>query len=272
MESGLNHQSIDEFREGRGMKKFFLVSLFLLLTAFTVSAQGITTKSLSESWTGFLKKYSANGKVDYRGFKNDEEFAILINKLNLISLTSLSKEEKLAFYINVYNINVIKLICDYYPVDKITDIKITGSASPFKYKFIKLGKNSYSLDEIENQLIRGLYYEPRIHFALVAGAVSSPELAEEAFTGENLDKLLTKQTTKFLKNEKLNRFDFTNLKMNLNEAFKWYESDFGGQENFRIYISKYLDGSEAATLKAQNFAISFIPYDWNLNDKRQRLY
>jgi len=254
------------------MKRFFLISMFLVSTVISGSAQGITTKSFSESWTGFLKKYSANGKVDYRGIKNDDEFSILINKLSLISLSSLSKEEKLAFYINVYNINVIRLICDYYPVDKIMDIKITGSATPFKYKFIKLGKNLYSLDEIENQLIRGLYYEPRIHFALVAGAVSSPELTDEAFTGENLDKLLNKQATKFLKNEKLNRLDFVNLKLNLNEAFKWYESDFGGQENFRIYISKFFEGSEAATLRAQTFSISFIPYDWNLNDKRQRLY
>ncbi len=254
------------------MKKLFLISVFLFLSIIGGSAQGITTKSAGESWTGFLKKYSANGKVDYRGFKNDEEFTTFINKLSLISLSSLSKEEKLAFYINLYNINIIKLVCDYYPVDKITDIKIAGNSAPFKYKFIKLGKNIYSLDEIENQLIRGLYYEPRIHFALVAGAVSSPELADEAYTGDNLDRLLTKQTTKFLKNEKLNQFDFVNLKMNLNEAFKWYESDFGGQENFRIYISKFLDGSEAATLKAQNFSISFIPYDWNLNDNRQRLY
>lgn len=252
--------------------KSLLLLLTIMLSPCFVSAQPSALKGINDLWTTVLQKYVHDGRVDYRGLKSDSDFETLLPKFNNITITGLTKEEKLALYINAYNAGVIKIICDNYPVDNIQKLKVNGETA-FKIKFFNLSKKMYSLDDIENLLIRGLYTEPRIHFALVAGAVSSPELANTAYSADKLNDMLNNQAQLFLTNTRLNKLDFVNLKLELNEVFKWYANDFGGTENFQNYISPFVKPGESSILKKGTFTITYLPYDWSINDKKkQNLY
>ena len=136
-------------------------------------------------WDMMLKKHvSSTGKVDYDGFKSDPNFERYITILESANPNdpSWSSNDKKAFWINAYNSFTIKLILDNYPVKSIKDI-----SSPWDKKFITINGENYSLNQIENDILRPTYKDARIHFAVNCAAVSCPKLHNRAFTAENLN-------------------------------------------------------------------------------------
>lgn len=156
------------------------------------------TYSTHQLWNELLEKHvSKNGNVNYKGFKQDQkDFYGYTYILKLMyeheSFKTLSKEEKLAFWINAYNAFTVDLILRNYPIKSIKDIK-----NPWKQRHWKLGNKWYNLDEIEHQILRKMN-EPRIHFAINCASISCPKLQNKAFTPESLDTQLTNATKEFL--------------------------------------------------------------------------
>jgi hypothetical protein len=206
-------------------------------------------------WNTLLNKYVNAGKVDYASFKNDmglEKYLALLAENPPQS--SWSRDEQLAYWINTYNAFTIKLITDNYPVNSIMDLH---GGKPWDVKWIKLGKKSFSLNQIENEIIRPQFNEPRIHFAVNCAAKSCPPIANEAFTTANLEQLLEKQTIAFINDNKFNTVSSNQMK--LSKIFEWYSSDFG---NLVDFIKKYSKKPVSSTA-----SISYLEYDWALNGK-----
>jgi hypothetical protein len=204
-----------------------------------------------------LKKFvSATGVVNYKGLKSEvDKLNSYLSKLDKNPINSdWSRNEKLAYWINVYNAFTIKLILDNFPVNSIQDI---ADGKPWDLKWIKLGGKTYSLNQIENDIIRPEFNEPRIHFAVNCAAQSCPPLANQAFTAENLDSLLEKQTKVFINNTKYNKVSTSSAKVS--RIFDWYGSDFG---NVLSFLNKYLDKPLPAAAN-----IDFLDYDWSLNNR-----
>ena len=207
-------------------------------------------------WDQLLRKYvSASGKVNYNGFRNDK--AQLQQYLDLLAAnppqSSWSRGKRLAYWINAYNAFTVKLIVDNYPVSSIT--KLHGG-KPWDRQWIKLGSNTYSLNAIENDIIRPKFQEPRIHFAVNCAAKSCPPLLNKAWTADNLERNFEKQTKAFINNSQQN-----SLKANavqLSKIFEWYKQDFGNLTNF---LNKYSDIQINANAK-----VSYKEYDWALNN------
>ncbi len=201
-----------------------------------------------------LKKYVSNsGKVNYAGIKSEE--AILDGYLKTLSTTSLtgkSKDEKLAFWINAYNAFTIKKIVKNYPLGSITDL---DGGKPWDTKGIKIDGQNLSLNNIENDIIRPKYKEPRIHFAVNCAAKSCPPLLNEAWTADNLERNLEKQTRAFINSA---HNTITPGKLTLSKIFEWYGEDFG---NLESYIRKY-----ASSTVTKGASIEFGEYDWSLNN------
>lgn len=203
-----------------------------------------------------LKKHVSNdGVVDYAGFKKDE--SKLDTYLALLAddpaSESWTRAARLAYWINVYNAFTIKLILKHYPVSSIMDIE---NGKPWDMQWIKLGEKIYSLNEIENEIIRPQFNEPRIHFAVNCAAKSCPPLANTAYTEENLESLLQSQTIKFINNS-----SFNNLKKEMiaiSKIFEWYAGDFG---NIVTFVNKYTNIKINAGAK-----VSYLEYDWSLNN------
>ena len=146
-------------------------------------------------WNVLLQQHvSEKGNVNYKGFKKDE----LKLKSYLTSLSkdmpndSWSKDGKMAYWINAYNAFTIQLITNNYPISSIKDIE-----NPWDIEFINLGDKTFSLNEIEHEILRKMN-DPRIHFGIVCASVSCPKLQNAAFEVSNLDSKLNSATKEFL--------------------------------------------------------------------------
>ena len=241
-----------------------LLSIFFLATS--VSFCFNTNESLVKTnntynidhslWDHLLKQYVADhGDVNYKGFKQDVD--LLNTYINQLSTTipseHWSKQEQLAYYINVYNANTVKLIIDHYPIKSIKDIK-----NPWSKKRIYIGDKNYSLSEIENDILRKLD-EPRIHFAINCASKSCPKLLNVAYTAENVDSLLELTAKEFINNPDKNRISENSVQ--LSKIFDWYKKDFTDNGSLIDYINHY------SLVKINSKAkIDYLEYDWNLNE------
>lgn len=219
--------------------------------------QEYKTKVDHSNWDILLKKYVAdNGDVDYKGFKKDSK--ALNNYVTYLSIQvptdQWSINEQLAYFINVYNANTIKLIIDNYPIKSIKNI-----SNPWLKNRIKIGDKDYSLADIENGILRKMN-EPRIHFAINCASFSCPKLLNSAYSASNVQELMDRATKEFINNPVTNQLTIEEVK--LSEIFKWYKSDFTEGMSLIEYINQYADVKIAPNAK-----IGFLDYNWNLNDK-----
>ncbi len=207
-----------------------------------------------QQWNALLSAHvSPGGHVDYLALQRKE--AKLDAYLDVLAKkrpdSSWSREEGLAYWINAYNAYTIKLILNNWPVKSIRDIE-----DPWDQQWIKLEGKTYSLNQIEHEVIRPTYREARIHFALVCAAVSCPPLANQAYTAQNLDDLLERRTRKFVNDEQFNVTQEAVVRVS--PLFDWYKEDFGDVKGF---INGYLR-TDIPTSKE----LHFLEYDWALND------
>lgn len=251
--------------------KYSLILLIGLSTYSCFSAKGLPIKEVKEQtsaqtsneqldhsyWNDLLKKYvDDNGNVDYKGFKTEskqlnEYIDYLASK---VPSENWSINEQLAYFINVYNANTIKLIIDNYPLKSIKDIN-----NPWMKNRLKIGDKDYSLADIENGILRKMN-EPKIHFAINCASYSCPKLLNIAYTSENVQELMELATREFINNSNKNKISSNNPK--LSEIFKWYKSDFTENGSLIDYINQYSKTPVSADAK-----IDYIEYNWNLNDK-----
>ena len=210
-----------------------------------------------DSFDAQCRKFiDSKGFVDYSAWKKQE--SELDNYLSLLGeqgpSEDWSNDEKLAYWINLYNAYTIKLILKNLPVESIT--KLHGG-KPWDVKWIKVGNETYSLNNVEHDIIRKRFNEPRIHFAVNCAAKSCPPINNKAWTAENLESELERVTRSFINNKSMNQISSKQLK--LSKIFEWYQGDFG---DLRTFVQDYVD----VNIKP-SASISHIEYDWSLNGK-----
>lgn len=213
--------------------------------------------ALHDGWDALLSKYvSSNGEVDYEGFKNSKtELEVYLGLLSKNSPeSSWSREKSMAYWINAYNAHTIHLIINNYPLQSITDL---DGGNPWKVKRISIGDKEYSLNNIEHDILRPQFKDPRIHFAVNCAAKSCPKVHNQAWTETNLEFNLTKLTKEFVNNPKANTIN--NKSVALSKIFEWYKSDF---DDLIGFLNKY-----SAVPVDKNASVTFQDYDWDLNSK-----
>jgi hypothetical protein len=219
-------------------------------------------------WDAILKKNTrpsnyadiAYTGFDYAAIINSREFDKLVGSLESFSPEELhGREEKLAFWINVYNIFAVKLVRDHFPV---TGIKKVGNVfSPvWTTPAGKVGGHMYTLSDIEHGILRPMK-EPAIHFAIVCASVSCPDLRQEAYTATALKDQLKSQTNLFLENKGM-KVEREKKTVQLSMIFNWYEKDFAGDGGAIGYLNSEWGGNRNIP---SGFAIQYMPYNWDLN-------
>ncbi|NUM49620.1 MAG: DUF547 domain-containing protein [Flavobacteriales bacterium] len=210
-----------------------------------------------EMWNQLLKKHvSEKGNVNYQGFKTDRELLdkYLFQLAKKAPDQTYSSNEELAYWINAYNAFTIQLVLKYYPMASITNID-----KPWDIPFIKIENKTYTLNEIEHQMIRKKFNEPRIHFALVCAAASCPKLRSEAYEAEKIEIQLLSQTIDFINDTTKNTLNKN--KAILSELFSWYKEDFTKNGTLADFINQYSKIKIETKTK-----ISFSQYNWKLNE------
>ena len=209
-----------------------------------------------EAWDALLRQYvSATGKVNYKGLLADKaKLQAYLDELAANPVRdSWSRDEKLAYWINAYNAFTVKLILGHYPIPSIMKIH---DGKPWDVKWIQLGDKAYSLNNIENDIIRPQFNEPRIHFAVNCAARSCPPLLNRAWTADNLNRYLDQQARSFINNPKYNEIGPETVE--ISKIFEWYAADFG---NIIDYLNKYSE-----TQVQEDAKVSYKEYDWGLNE------
>lgn len=243
----------------------FMVFLFFLYWGQSryVSAANEADQSL---YARLLGKYVKNGIVNYQGFKNDEDsLDQYIKVLEKTDTKTLSRNEQFAFYINAYNACTIKLILTGYP--DIKSIKALGSIfkSPWKKKFCRIDGMLISLDDIEHNILRPRFKDPRVHFAINCAAKNCPPLRSEPYRGNDLGQQLDEMTRLFINDPKSNHLKDNRLYVS--SIFKWFREDFN--DDIAGFFLKYAEGDLKAQLEAKGgkIKVRYLDYDWSLNGK-----
>ena len=234
---------------------------------FMLTSAGFAQEPPDHSeYVTLLAKYVENGRVDYNGLKKDEaQLDSYLEQLSTVNPANLNHSEQMAFYINAYNAWTIKLILSDYP--KVKSIKDLGSLfqSPWKKKFVKLNAGTVSLDHIEHDILRPVYKDPRVHFAVNCASISCPPLLSEPYTGKKLDAQLNNAATAFINDRQSNYLDGDTLYVS--SIFKWFSKDFG--DDIAVFFQKYAVGDLAAGLEkaGHSLKIKYLEYNWSLNAK-----
>ncbi len=225
-------------------------------------------------WDALVKKHVNTATIDgvvlnsvaYKILKDDPEYKKLIDALKTASIEGLkTKEEKLSFWINTYNILAVKVVLDNYPVKSIKDV---GSLfkSVWKRRAGVVAGKERTLNEVEHEILRKMG-EPRIHMAIVCASVSCPDLRKEAYTPDKLGEQLNDQVKMFLENTgKGMKIDAKKKRVYVSSIFKWFEEDFEPQGGVIPFISRYVSPSRQAGLKQYGGKLKYLDYNWDLNE------
>ena len=210
------------------------------------------------TWNELLSKHvDSKGFVDYKGFKADEK--LLVNYLQYLAehlpQVNWTKNDSLAYYINAYNAQTVKLIIENYPLKSIKDID-----DPWDQKRVQIGENIISLGELEHDILREMR-DPRIHFAINCASFSCPKLNNQAYVATEIDSQLDQATSEFIMDSSKNKLKKSEVE--LSKIFRWYKSDFTENGSLIEYLNRY------STIKiSEDAKIKFLDYDWSLNEMR----
>lgn len=246
------------------IRRIILIAYLVCLTVPATASENLHT-----IWSELLGKHVIAGVVDYKALKSKENR--LDEYLQILDATDpqlLPEAEKLAFYINAYNAYTVKLILNNFidgrPVDSIKDLGGFFSG-PWKIEFCRIAGKIYTLDNIEHDIIRPNFKEPRIHFAVNCASQSCPPLISEAYAGTTIDEQLQENTLKFINNNEFNRLNGNTLYVS--KIFKWFPEDF--DNDIAGFFRQYAQGSLKSRLMklGDEVTIKYLEYDWSLNNR-----
>lgn len=228
-------------------------------------------------WDHFLRSYVRLGsdgitRIPYArvsAFDRDRLAADLA-RLAGVPISTYSRREQFAFWIDLYNELTVKLVLDHYPVSTIKDIAISPglfSVGPWGRKLITVEGEALGLDDIEHRILRPIWPDPRIHYALNCVALGCPNLQPLAFTAADAEALLDKGARDFVNHPRGAKV--TGSELTVSSIYIWYQADFGGTEAGVIEHLRRYARPELASALATIDHISGDGYDWALNDLRE---
>lgn len=253
------------------MSKFLRSSVLLLalVVAFPAWAgdsggSAEQVNALNTEYNRLLGEYVFDHLVDYDAWTtNKTDKSALdqyVDQMAALDPADWPRSEALAYWLNLYNAVTLQLVLNNYPLDSIKDIGGFMKKSPWKRELVTVGGRVLTLNNIENDVIRPTFHEPRIHFALNCASLGCPPLAQTAFDAEHLSTQLDAACRLALNQERWVKV--AGEKVLLTKIFDWYRTDFefdgGSVLGFvRRYRTKPLPAGEPQ--------VEFMSYDWHLN-------
>ena len=244
---------------------------------FARAQQGSGARVDHSAWDRLLKTYVRPGiddasRVDYARFKQEGRGTLerYIASLEAVDPARLDRSEQFALLANLYNAKTIALVLERYPVKSIRDIALGAglvaafTGGPWKAKVTRLKGTDLSLDDIEHAILRPLFKDSRVHYAVNCASIGCPNLARDAFTGPTLDAQLNAAAKSFVNAPRAFRFEGDRLISS--SIYAWFKADFGGtDEGVLRHARTFAEPAMAARL-ARHKEIDRHDYDWRLND------
>ena len=254
----------------------------------------LTTVSFHDKCTDILKNFvSDKGMVDYKTLKRKRlKLRNLLEKFDNLDpneYISWPKEDKIAFWLNAYNIKMLDIIVQNYPIRASRFLSVIWGPYSIrhidgiwtKYKFLVMDEE-FTLSAIDKRFFRKEFDDPRIFFAITFASLSSPPLRNEPYYGHKLNKQLDDQVKRFLSSPRAFRIDKEKQRVYLSAIFqesrygKEFMNRYGIDRKFKDhqpvtravlnFITKYVSKDEAYFLEVGNYSVQYIRDDWTIND------
>lgn len=250
------------------------LSAAVLMAASVVSlpAQVPRDTALHAPFDRLLKAHVRAGLVDYDAFARAPEFPRYLASLDTVRVSTLGEDERLAYWINVYNAYTIQLIVRHHERQSIRNINRTLGflqlKGPWNEPIVKAGGQVYTLDQVLHRILRREFHESRVHFAIVPASKSAPPLRSEAYVGARLGEQLEDQTRRFLSDT--TKTWYRNGVLGLNRLFEAYERDFGSsRKEMILFVAPYVTlrptEPQRKRLEEGRALLNYRQYDWSLN-------
>ena len=247
-----------------------LSTIILLLWILLWMIPGVSAATFDHSkFDQVLKKYvDDKGLVDYNSIAKDKGFSEYMQSLQTARVEDLSRDGQLAFWINAYNAVTIDKVIKTKPKKSVRETFVPGVWTGTKFftsrKHIVAGKR-LSQDDIEHEILRKQFQDPRIHFAIICASLGCPPLPRIAYTEENVQTRLEEETRQYLNSPRGTRLDRAENTLHVSKLFDWFGSDFINKSGSVLaFMQPYLDEEVRAFLE-RNPMISYLEYDWALN-------
>ena len=227
------------------------------------------------AWDAFLKKYivaphpSGINRVNYATVAPEDRTALAnyVKSLESVAVSGYSRAEQRAYWINLYNAKTVELILTRFPVKSIRDINISPglfSSGPWGAKLMTVEGEKLALDDIEHRILRPIWKDNRIHYAVNCASLGCPNLQPAAFTAENTESLLERGAREYVNHRR--GVSLQSGKLKVSSIYVWFQEDFGGSaEGLMEHWAKYAGKTLADALLSYSGGLEH-DYDWRLND------
>lgn len=255
---------MDFFKTGKRAVWFFGFSwiFFLSKTAWGSPAEeswkGLYADCLAEH-TFMDRKQGLDARfVDYAELADDERWPRIVEGLaNYPQSALVTPEQKLAFYLNAYNILAIDMVLRHWPLKSLRSLG-NWMTPVWTHNAGVVAGETVTLRQLEHEVLRKLG-EPRIHFGLNCASLSCPDLAQQPYRAEIIHVQLEEQTLRFLQQENKG-FALADGQLMLSSLFDWFEEDFAAEGGVKAFVGQY-----RPDLLAHWPPVDYLPYNWNLN-------
>ena len=225
-------------------------------------------------WDAFLKKYVRYSDslgmnvLPYAEVTPEDRRRLdsYIRMLEGTAVSDLSRRSQKAYWINLYNAKTIQLVLEHYPVDSIKDIKIGGlfSRGPWKKEVLEIEGEQLSLNDVEHRILRPIWEDPRIHYAVNCASIGCPDLPDLAYTESETERMLDEGARRYINSDR--GVAYIDDTLYLSSIYDWFQEDFGDSlEGVFTHLRRFADEETLQELKEYSGSVEYR-YDWSLNE------
>jgi len=251
----------------------------LLFTGTAIGAGSFDHRYVA--WNKLLTTHTENGFVNYQDLKESpEDLTAVMESFQAATEDEYdpwSRNQKIAFWLNAYNFAAMNLIVEHYPIQKkfgwkalaYPDNSIQQIPDVWDRESIEVLGKERSLNEIEHEILRKEFKDPRVHFVLVCASIGCPKLRAEPYVPERLEEQLDEQVRVFMSDTEKARYERENDTLYLSPILKWFGDDFEAAGGRVAFVKKYLP-RETANHLSDKSKIKWLDYDWSLNEGKAK--
>ena len=231
-----------------------------------------------QAWEAFLLNYLRAGpdgvhRIAYGevGDRDRRALAAYVDGLADVEIAAYRRPEQMAYWINLYNALMVKMVLDHYPIASIRKIgrqRAGPQTGPWKRPLVVIDGVPLSLDDIEKRVLKPIWNDPRIHYAITCPAVGCPNLQPVPFSGSQLDRQLSEAAMAYVNDPRCIAIE--NGELHVSSLYRWNLQAFGGSERAVIqHLMAYAEPDLAMRLQSFD-RLHGDRFDWRLNDVLER--